>query len=102
MSWRSTGGLQKRYSNEAEEKRMDFLVKITISLKEGMLDPEATAIRHALANLGFATEDLKSARVFMIRLDAESEDAARGLADAMCKRLLANPVIHRYDIEVLQ
>ncbi|MCA9703064.1 MAG: phosphoribosylformylglycinamidine synthase subunit PurS, partial [Methanolinea sp.] len=43
---------------------MKFLVKITISLKEGMLDPEATAIRHALANLGFETEELRSAKVF--------------------------------------
>jgi len=81
---------------------MKFLAKITISLKEGMLDPEATAIRHALANLGFATEDLKSAKIFFIRLDAESQDAARDMAAGMCERLLANPVIHRYEIEVLR
>ena len=81
---------------------MKFLVKITISLKEGMLDPEATAIRHALANLGFATEELRSAKIFFIRLDAESEDVARDLAAGMCERLLANPVIHHYEIEVLR
>jgi|MTBAKMStandDraft_1061839.scaffolds.fasta_scaffold00103_99 phosphoribosylformylglycinamidine synthase len=96
-----TAGLQKRYLIEVTTG-MKFLVKITISLKEGMLDPEATAIRHALANLGFETEELRSAKVFFIRLDAESEGAARELATGMCERLLANPVIHSYEIEVLQ
>jgi phosphoribosylformylglycinamidine synthase len=79
---------------------MRYEVTITIALKEGMLDPEARAIRHALANLGFPTEDLSTARLFRISLDAEDADAAREVAGQMCERLLANPVIHRYTIEV--
>jgi phosphoribosylformylglycinamidine synthase len=79
---------------------MRYEVAITIALKEGMLDPEARAIRHALANLGFPTEDLSTARLFRISLDAEDADAAREVAGQMCERLLANPVIHRYTIEV--
>jgi phosphoribosylformylglycinamidine synthase PurS subunit len=80
---------------------MEFTVRITISLKEGMLDPEARAIRHALGNLGFRTGYVKSARQFMIRVPAEHEAEAESLATKMCERLLANPVIHRFDIEVL-
>ncbi|CVK31906.1 phosphoribosylformylglycinamidine synthase subunit PurS [Methanoculleus bourgensis] len=79
---------------------MKFDVTITIALKEGMLDPEARAIRHALANLGFATGDLSTARLFRIGIDAEDAAAAREEARAICERLLANPVIHRYTIEV--
>ncbi len=79
---------------------MRYEVTITIALKEGMLDPEARAIRHALANLGFPTEDLSTARLFRISLDAEDADAAREVAGQICERLLANPVIHRYTIEV--
>jgi phosphoribosylformylglycinamidine synthase subunit PurS len=79
---------------------MIFLAKITIGLKEGMLDPEAMAIRHALGNLGFATDDLRTKKLFMVRFDAadalDAEEKARG----MCERLLANPVIHHYEIEV--
>lgn len=79
---------------------MIFLATITISLKEGMLDPEAMAIRHALGNLGFATDELRTKKLFMVRFDAadarEAEEKARG----MCERLLANPVIHHYEIEV--
>lgn len=79
---------------------MIFLATITIGLKEGMLDPEAMAIRHALGNLGFVTDELRTKKLFMVRFDAadarEAEEKARG----MCERLLANPVIHHYEIEV--
>jgi phosphoribosylformylglycinamidine synthase subunit PurS len=81
---------------------MKFDVTITIALREGMLDPEARAIQHALANLGFETERLSTARLFRITLDAADESAARAEAEKMCERLLANPVIHRYTIEVAQ
>jgi phosphoribosylformylglycinamidine synthase len=79
---------------------MIYLAKITIGLKEGMLDPEATAISHALGNLGFPIDDLRTKRLYLIRFDAadprEAEEKARG----MCERLLANPVIHHFEIEV--
>lgn len=79
---------------------MSFTAKITISLKEGMLDPEARAIQHALSNLGFETETLTTARVFFITMDVPTEEDARKRAGEMCERLLANPVIHSYEIEV--
>jgi phosphoribosylformylglycinamidine synthase PurS subunit len=80
---------------------MKFTAKVTIGLKEGMLDPEARAIQHALANIGFATEGLSAARVFTITLEAEDRAAAEAEVGQMCERLLANPVIHRYEVEVL-
>jgi phosphoribosylformylglycinamidine (FGAM) synthase PurS component len=43
---------------------MKFDVTITIALKEGMLDPEASAIRNAITNLGYPTESLRTARLF--------------------------------------
>jgi phosphoribosylformylglycinamidine synthase len=79
---------------------MKFLAEITISLKEGMLDPEAMAIRHALGNLGFATDDLRTKKLFVIQFDAADAKDAEEKARGMCERLLANPVIHHYEIEV--
>ncbi len=79
---------------------MKVPVTITISLKEGMLDPEARAIQQALANLGFRTEKLSTARTFSILLEASRREDAEDQARQMCERLLANPVIHRYTIEV--
>lgn len=81
---------------------MRFTVTITIALKEGMLDPEAEAIRHALANLGFGIDSLGTARMFRLQYDAPDAAAARAQAARMCERLLANPIIHRYEIEVME
>ncbi len=81
---------------------MEFHVNITISLKGGMLDPEARAIQHALSNLGFETGDLSTARIYRISLNAADAGEARRTAEEMCQRLLANPVIHSYEIEVGQ
>ena len=79
---------------------MNYTLTITITLREGILDPEARAIQHALANLGFTTEKLTTARIFSIRMDAASEEEARAAGAKMCERLLANPVIHTYRVEV--
>jgi len=79
---------------------MKCRVRITISLKGGMLDPEARAIRHALENLGFATEALSTARVFLVTMEAAERKEAEKKAAEMCERLLANPVIHRFEVEV--
>jgi phosphoribosylformylglycinamidine synthase PurS subunit len=75
-------------------------VKITVALKEGILDPEARAIQHALADLGFPTDQLSSARLFFITVDAAGEEEALDRARAMAEGLLANPVIHRFSAEV--
>ncbi|GAB7016720.1 phosphoribosylformylglycinamidine synthase subunit PurS [Methanogenium cariaci] len=81
---------------------MTITVKITISLKDGMLDPEARAIQHALSNLGYTTASLSTARVFNVGIDTDSSEEAKRLAAEMCDRLLANPVIHSYEVEAVE
>ncbi len=78
---------------------MNFDIDVRISLKPGILDPEARAIQHALADLGFPTKRLSTARVFSFSLEAEDRAGAEDRARQMCERLLANPVIHRYEVE---
>jgi phosphoribosylformylglycinamidine synthase len=80
---------------------MNFDVEVRITLKPGILDPEARAIQHALADLGFPTSRLSTARVFSIALEAGDRAGAGEKARQMCERLLANPVIHRYEVEVM-
>ncbi|MCP1662945.1 MAG: phosphoribosylformylglycinamidine synthase, purS protein [Methanocalculus sp. MSAO_Arc1] len=79
---------------------MKFDLIITIRLKEGMLNPEAEAIRHAIAHLGFPTEKLVTADQFTITIEAENKAAAEEIGISLCEKLLANPVIHTYEIEV--
>jgi phosphoribosylformylglycinamidine synthase PurS subunit len=79
---------------------MNLDVEVRITLKPGILDPEARAIQHALADLGFPTARLSTARLFSISLEAGSPAEAEEKARQMCERLLANPVIHRYEVRV--
>ncbi len=80
---------------------MKYRVRITVSLKKGMLDPEAKAIRQALENIGFETESLQIARQFIVAFEAGDGADAERKATSMCERILANPVIHTYNVEVL-
>ena len=75
---------------------------VTVRLKEGVLDPEAETTRKALERLGFDVEALRSADRFEIDLEADSADAAGDAAADMAERLLANPTIHDYDVEVAE
>ncbi|KYH26240.1 phosphoribosylformylglycinamidine synthase subunit PurS [Halalkalicoccus paucihalophilus] len=73
---------------------------VTVRLKAGVLDPEAETTKRALERLEFDLQALRSADRFEIDLDADSEQAAERRADEMAERLLANPTIHDYEVEV--
>lgn len=73
--------------------------RVTVMLKNGVLDPQGEAIRHALGALGFAgVEGVRQGKVIELDLaDGTSEDQI----SQMCEKLLANTVIESYRIEVL-
>jgi phosphoribosylformylglycinamidine synthase subunit PurS len=76
--------------------------RVQVMLKPGVLDPQGKAIGNALAALGFAgVGEVRQGK--LIELELAETDPARILqqVDAMCQRLLANPVIEDYAIEVL-
>ena len=77
-----------------------YTATVTVRLKEGVLDPEAETTRQALQRLGFELERLRSADQFELDVDAESADSAADRAGEMAERLLANPTIHDYEVEV--
>ncbi len=79
-----------------------YTATVTVRLKEGVLDPEADTTRHALERLGFELDGLRSADRFEVDLSAASAESARERADEMAERLLANPTIHDYDVEVAE
>ena len=76
---------------------------VHVRLKEGVLDPQGEAIRHALANLGFdGVEGVRQGKVIEIELAAGDRTAAEARAAEMCEALLANTVIETYDIEIVE
>ena len=75
-------------------------VRIHVSLKPGVLDPQGRAVHHALEGLGFSgIEDVRVGR--LIELDVADATSDADL-DAMCRQLLANLVIENYRIEKLE
>lgn len=75
---------------------------IEISLKDGILDPQAKTIFNALQTLGFdCVRDLKIAKKMTLDLDLENPQEAEKIAESMAQDLLANPVIENYKIEIL-
>ncbi|MEZ5897010.1 MAG: phosphoribosylformylglycinamidine synthase subunit PurS [Parvularculaceae bacterium] len=75
--------------------------KITITLKSGVLDPQGKAIEGALAGLGFSgASDVRQGKVIELKLDDADEAAARARVEEMCRKLLANPVMENYSIEL--
>ncbi len=78
-----------------------MLVKVFVTLKEGVLDPQGKAVENSLHSLGFgAVREVRVGKYLELRLDvAEVEDAERQ-ARRMCEKLLANPVIEDYRFEV--
>ncbi len=76
-------------------------VRIEVHLKKGVTDPEGDNVLKALNLLGFkGIRGVHSAKLFLVDLEAKNAEAARGSAEEMCRRLLANPVVHNYTIAV--
>ena len=73
-------------------------VHVTVMLKDGVLDPQGEAVRHALGALGFSgVEGVRQGKLIELDLaDGTPEDEVR----AMCDKLLANTVIESYRIEM--
>lgn len=77
-----------------------YTATLTVRLKAGVLDPEAKTTERALGRLGFEVDELRRADRFEIDLEADSASNAADRVDEMAERLLANPTIHDYDVEI--
>ncbi len=73
---------------------------VSITRKPGLSDPEGTTTRKALIDLGFTdVSHVSFGRTIVVTIDAPNEDEARAQIEAMCVKLLANPVMESYVVE---
>jgi len=79
---------------------MKYRVKVEISLKPGLSDPEGETSAESLKDLGYKVSGVNVGKVYYIYLEAGSEEEARERTDEMCRKLLANPVKDNYTIWV--
>lgn len=75
--------------------------RVTVTLKNGVLDPQGKAIEGALGALGFdGVGQVRQGKVFDLQLDSADKAGAEADLKAMCEKLLANTVIENYTISL--
>ena len=74
-------------------------IKIIVTLKKSVLDPQGTVVQQALNGMGFKNvNEVRQGKFFEINIDEKDQKKAEEKADDMCKKLLANLVIEDYKI----
>ncbi|WP_282802784.1 phosphoribosylformylglycinamidine synthase subunit PurS [Bombella apis] len=77
-------------------------VRVFVSLKDGVLDPQGKAVEHALHSLGFeGASDVRISRVVDLCVKTDSVEAAKEKGAEMARALLANEVIEDFRVEVV-
>ena len=77
--------------------------RVYVTLKKSVFDPQGKTIHDALRSLGYANvADVRQGKFFEVALDGLSGDAARTAAEEIARRVLANPVIESYRVELDQ
>jgi phosphoribosylformylglycinamidine synthase PurS subunit len=75
--------------------------RVTVTLKNGVLDPQGKAIEGALSALDFSgVGSVRQGKVFDIEVEGSNREAAEADIKAMCEKLLANTVIENYQVEI--
>ncbi len=79
---------------------MKYRAKVEVSLKPGHSDPEGETVTRLLRELGYDVGSSNVSKVYSIVLEAESAKDARAKAEAMSRRVLANPTKDNYTIYI--
>ncbi len=79
-----------------------YKLEVRVKPRPGLLDPQGKAIHHALQSLGWGgVEDVRVGKAIYLDVEAASEAAAIEAAEAMCRRLLANPVTEDFEVSTV-
>jgi phosphoribosylformylglycinamidine synthase PurS subunit len=78
-----------------------FRARIRVTLRPSILDPQGKAVQHAIASLGVpGVGDVRMGKYIELTIDAADASAARTATEGVCRKLLANPVMEDFHIEV--
>ena len=76
--------------------------RVTVMLKNGVLDPQGEAIRHALGGLGHqGVAGVRQGKLIELDLESTDPETAKVEVARMCEGLLANTVIEKYSVEIV-
>jgi phosphoribosylformylglycinamidine synthase len=78
-----------------------YLAKIKVTLRKSILDPQGKAVEHSIQALGYSNiEDTRIGKYIELKINAASEEEAKKISEEISDKLLANPVMEDYDIEI--
>ena len=78
-----------------------MLAKVEVTLKPGLLDAQGQTLQHALESLGFkGIARVRVGKLIQLELNGSNAAAAKKALERMCQKLLANPVVETYRIEI--
>src|SRR5262249_13650728 len=93
--------VQGRASGAGPHRSHSMKAKVFVTLKPSVFDPQGKTIADALHSLGYAgVGDVRQGKFFELELQAASADQAKSLAAEVADKVLANPVIESYRVEV--
>ena len=79
-----------------------FRIEIRVKPRPGLLDPEGKAIHRALRSLGWdGVDDVRVGKAIYVDLEATDTDEALETGEAMCRKILANPVTEDFSVSVV-
>ncbi len=77
-------------------------VQIKVMLLKDLLDPQGKAIKAGMKNLGFNNvQEVRVGKHITLQIEAETENEARQISEEACRKVLANPVMEYYEIEMI-
>jgi phosphoribosylformylglycinamidine synthase PurS subunit len=78
-----------------------MIARVFVTFKDSVLDPQGKTVRNALHTLGYKDiRDVRQGKLFKIELEDMPEDKARKLLNEIAEKILSNPVIEKFEIEI--
>jgi phosphoribosylformylglycinamidine synthase subunit PurS len=82
---------------------MKFVAEIDVMPLKALLDPQGKAVSHGLKNMGLPEiENVRIGKHITLEIEADTKEAAKSKVDEACKKLLSNPIMESYHIQLLE
>jgi phosphoribosylformylglycinamidine synthase len=80
-----------------------FTAKVHVTLRKSILDPQGKAVEHAVSTLGVpGVRDVRIGKYIEFTVERPTEQDARNASEEVCRKLLANPVMEDYSLELVK
>jgi phosphoribosylformylglycinamidine synthase PurS subunit len=78
-------------------------VRVLVSFKDSVLDPQGQTVKNALHTLGYrGVKDVRQGKVFEIELEGTSREDAKWIIPEISDKVLANPIIEKFEYQILE